>query len=653
MKEIKLISLKLRNFKGIKDFEILDFSKNTKIFGDNGTGKTTLADSFYWLLFDKDSQGNSTQSFDIKTLDGSGEVVHGLEHEIEGILDVNGKMLTLKKVYYEKWTKQRGSAEKKFTGHTTDYFINEVPVKKSEYDARINEIVDEDIFKLLTNPNQFNELHWEERRKILIEVCGDISDKDVIAAGNELDDLENILNDRSIEDHKKVIAANRKKINKELEKIPVRIDEVIQGLPDISDLNKEDIADEIKGLKLRKEAKEKNIANIEAGGEIAEKRKRLAEIETELLRIRNNHSSKYQDRINELETKLDNARDRYREVSEKTTQKKAEISKNEMAIDNASNYSDELRKKWYKVNGKEFDQEGNCPTCGQTLPEEQIEEAKAKFNLDKAEQLEEINTNGKELKAEIEELSAKNKKIEAEIEKLEKEQDSWEKEANVIKQAIRELREESESYQDGKEYQEKLKEKEQLRQEIKQLQDNQSKSVDKIEEEIYLLEKEIESNERKLSQIEQYDKGQTRIQELSAKDKELAKEYSKLERELYLTEEFIKTKVELLEDKVKDEFDYAQFKMFEEQVNGGLKECCETLYKGVPYGASLNNAARVNVGLDIINTLSAYYGIKAPIFIDNSESITKLIDVNTQVVQLIVSEKDKELRVELEQKQMK
>lgn len=115
-----------------------------------------------------------------------------------------------------------------------------------------------------------------------------------------------------------------------------------------------------------------------------------------------------------------------------------------------------------------------------------------------------------------------------------------------------------------------------------------------------------------------------------------------------MTEEFVRTKVHLLEEKINSKFKYARFKLFKDQINGGLEETCETLYEGVPYSSGLNNAARINVGLDIINTLNDYYGITAPIFVDNSEAVTKLINTNSQILSLIVSEKDKQLRVEFQ-----
>ncbi|GAH17980.1 unnamed protein product, partial [marine sediment metagenome] len=50
----------------------------------------------------------------------------------------------------------------------------------------------------------------------------------------------------------------------------------------------------------------------------------------------------------------------------------------------------------------------------------------------------------------------------------------------------------------------------------------------------------------------------------------------------------------------------------------------------------LNSGAEINVGLDIVKTLSEHYGVKAPIFIDHSESVTDILDPGTQTIKLIV-----------------
>lgn len=119
---MKLLRLTLSNFKGVKQFILQANGHDAQIYGDNATGKTTLYDAFLWLLFDKDSQNK--KDFAIKTLASDGSELHGLEHSVEGKFDLDGRIVTLTKSYMEQWTKKRGSAEKTFTGHTTDYFID-------------------------------------------------------------------------------------------------------------------------------------------------------------------------------------------------------------------------------------------------------------------------------------------------------------------------------------------------------------------------------------------------------------------------------------------------------------------------------------------------------------------------------------------------
>lgn len=231
--DIKLKSLMCNNFKGIKHITINADGKNISVFGDNGTGKTSLFDAFLWLLFDKDS--SNRKDFGIKTLDEKGEVIHGLEHEVFAVLLVDDKELSLRKIYKEKWTKRRGEAERILTGHETNYWVDDVPVKKSEYQNRISELINEDVFKLLTNIFYFNQyLKWQERRELLLQIAGDVSDEVVFASSDKLKELKAVIGDKSINDYKKIINERITKLNNEIKMIPVRIDEIKRGMPDLN-----------------------------------------------------------------------------------------------------------------------------------------------------------------------------------------------------------------------------------------------------------------------------------------------------------------------------------------------------------------------------------------------------------------------------------
>jgi len=650
---MRLLNLVLRNFKGIKEFTLDTQGDNVSIFGDNATGKTSLADAVTWLLFDKDSLNR--KDFGIKTLDAEGNEVHNLEHEVTGTFEIQGRVTTLRKVYAEKWTKQRSSAVKGFTGHTTDYYIDSVPKPKKEYDAFIAGIVDEGIFKLLTNPAFFNEqLHWQKRRETLLQICGDISDDDVIAADKTLAGLMEILNGRSLEDHRKVIAARRSEINKELERIPVRIDEALRGLPDITGIPHSDVLKvEISSLKAQMQAKQQEIVRIENGSEVAEKQRQLREIEGQLIDIQNKHRAATSDKSFAKKTELQNLQYKASDINSAITSAESAITTNQTEIKRCEVSVQVMRDKWHEVHDQKliFEQNSICPACKQELPKEQLQEAKEKaleqFNLEKSSRLEAINSDGRGYRDKIARLQSENESSQNKINKLTVEKAG-------IAQSITALQAEIESMGEAPDiasnpdYIKAQQDKATIQAQIEELSTQRQSVIRQLQSEVNVFAQEISARGSKLVLIDQHGKGQKRITELEVEQKTLAAEFEKLESELYLTEQFIRTKVSLLESRINSKFKYARFKLFDVQVNGALSECCETTYSGVPYSGGLNNAARINVGLDIINTLSEHYNFVAPIFVDNREAVTKLVETKAQVISLVVSEPDKALRVEYE-----
>lgn len=650
MKEVKLQSLTLNNFKGVKHFSFEPGAKNVSVFGDNEAGKTTLFDGFIWLLFNKDSQNKT--DFSIKTL-VNGKEVNNLNHEVEASFLIDGSPVTLRKVYKEKWTRKRGSAGEEFTGHETDYFVDGVPSKKKEYTDYVDSIVPEDVFKLLTSPTFFNEqMKWTDRRTTLLQICGDVSEEDVFQSNDELKALPLILKGKKIEDHRKIIAARRKEINDELERIPVRIDEIQKSIPegevDVIALSKqvdeiEHSIDENKTL----------ISNIKNGKSILEKERDLQQIENDLVNMKREYESDSLEKMYQMQAKL-------REEQSNVQVFKRKLSDHSQAIEHANrqmelqdNYRNKLLEDWKQVKSLSFAHKDKCecPTCGQDLPEEQVEAVRTKaleqFNLDKSKKLDEINDQGNEIKE-------KKIKIQIEIEKNQHEVDKFtlqvsEKEEQVSKltEQMKQLEGAVKDVSESADYQAKLTEKLKVVSEIQNLKEGMQESIQSVETEISDLKSKKPPIQAEIARFANVESLQSRISELSEQEKMLANEYEKLEHQLYLTEQFIRAKVELLEDRINSKFKDARFKMFAEQINGGLQEVCETTYKGVPF-SSLNNAARINVGIDIINTLSTHYGIRAPIFVDNAEAVTRLIDSDSQLISLVVSEQDKQLRVKIE-----
>jgi DNA repair exonuclease SbcCD ATPase subunit len=650
MKTLRLNRLTLTNFKGIRSFTLDVNGADCIVYGANEAGKTSLVDAYQWLLFGRDSQNRA--DFGIKTLDQNGQPITGLDHEVEAVFDLNGRQLTLRRVFSEKWQKKRGSATATFTGHETKYFIDGVPVKEKEYQARVAAIADEAVFRLLTDPYHFNRnLSWQERRRILLEVCGDLSDEEVIASDPSLSELPSILAGRSMDDHRKVVQARMAKINQELKEIPTRIDEATRALPDVPDIDEAELQGQIKVLSDQLADKQAALAQITSGGAIAEAKVALRECEAEIQQLRNEQLKRQTERTGELRRRFFEAQ-AYADglVSEIEATKRrmerlfadAQAAEKEMAA---------LRERWRERNAEEFvfTQDTVCPTCGQPLPEEKLAEAREKamadFNLAKARDLEQITATGKRRKAEYEAMMAEHNELAAKVVELEARQ--AEAQANIER-----LKAELEAANNNTDVALEnaitvaTKRKAELEAEIERLQADNREAIEKTRQEIDAVNAQIRVLEQTLARIQARKSGLARIEQLKAQEKALAAEYERLEGELYLCDTFVKAKVNLLEDRINSKFRYARFKLFEIQVNSAVVETCVTLYKGVPY-PDLNGAAKVQVGLDIINTLSDHFGFSAPILIDERESVTNLIPVNSQVISLCVSPKDKTLRVEV------
>ncbi|WP_136604631.1 AAA family ATPase [Paenibacillus dokdonensis] len=651
MKKIILERLTLRNFKGFKEFVLATNGGNVDAYGDNGTGKTTAFDGFIWLLFGKDSLNRS--EFEIKELDAAGKVKqHKLDHEVEGDILINGRRRTFRRVYSEKWTKKRGSAMDSFEGHTTSYFVDGVPVKLSEYKAEVDSIIKEDLFRLLTSPTFFNEvLKADERRKVLMEVCGGITDAEIIHTNRELERLLSILEDRTVEKHAEKVKARQKDINAEIKYIPTKINEAMYSKPDIADLDEELLQEDIDSIRSRVQAKEEELLRIRNGGETAVKEKRIREIESELLSIQNKLQSEVLDKVAHQRNEVGQLQRDFDSLRRQIEDKRHQIQHNERTIEFRNQDTERLKAKWSEVNGQVFEHhhDENCPTCGQTLPGEQKQaahvKAEADFNRGKAHRLEQISSEGKRAKDEVRHLELANTRLLDEINKLSDGSAILQVDLKSSESELDNLRSGIQDPRSNPEYQNLNEEKEQVEKEINSLRDSAKESYEIIKKEIDTLRSELMKLEEEKAKFAHVRKIEQRIKEHERQERELAAEYERLQEELFLTEEFKRTKVALMDSKIQTKFKYARFRLFEDQINGGLKDVCETMFEGVPYDKGLNRAAQYNVGIDIINVLSDYYGFSAPIFIDNAEAVTQLIDTDAQVIRLVVSEADKKLRV--------
>ena len=640
---MKLTKLELLNFKGLKAFTI-NFNGDVIIRGDNATGKTTVFDSVCWLLFGKDSLDRA--DFEIKTLDG-GEPIHKVNHEVTGTFTLDeGGTVELKRVYREKYSSPRGG-EVTMTGHTTDYFVDGVPKKEKEYKEIVNSLVDENIFKLITNPLYFNETYsWQNRRKLLLEMCGDISDGDVIAEYSELKALTDILSGHSVDDNRKVVAAKKTAINKELDMIPVRIDEALRGKPTI-DTPRDVLIQEISLATTTLETLEADKALLVNGHAVVDTRAELRDVQRRLMARESELQMEYKKQSALKSNEYDMVVSELNNLSSKVESTKHRLDTSNRDIQRIESVIDELMHQRQQVNEDAFvmDIDEACPTCGQKLPAEQIqaarEKAETKFNLRKSKQLEELNQS-----IELKQLDIDNiKKRDAGLEPVET-LEALIKAKELVKQTITdEIGQLTAPVLDDDSIYADLKAEEfMLQMKLDESNTDHSEEIADIDKRIATTKEHRFNLETELNKYEEAKRIDTRVAELETQQAELATEKSKLDEAAYLMDEFIKAKVNMLEDVINSRFKLARFKMFNVMLNGNVEECCETTYKGVPY-RSMNNAARINVGLDIINALTSYFKVNAPVFIDNAEAVTEFVPVNSQTIKLIVDESETQLVV--------
>ncbi len=642
--EIKIFSLKLKNFKGIKELKI-DFNcQNTNIYGANATGKTTIFDAFKWLFFDKDS--NDRKDFNIKTLDSNNKPIHFLEHEVEAILVIDGVDMTFKKVFQEKWVKKRGQSEQEFSGHETNYWIDEVPVKKKDYEDKINSLIPESLFKLITDPLYFNnQLKKEERREVLINISGtNISDDEILDSKEEFKILKDNLEGRSIDDYKKVVQAKIKDLNKEKETIPVRIDELTNTLITEHDIDykkieeeKEKYNKELNNIELEMtDIQTKAKENMKIADQLAIAKKELADFK---LKKETEYSQKYS-------TDLINLQNEKKVIENTIRLKQEEDSDRLLKIQLDQKRKEELYKKWDEVSKTTLEFDPNsfiCPTCKREYETDKKEEIKKQFednlNLHKKSEQEAINREGQTINIRLDENTKAREKIQQELQKL----DNKLEEINTKIAEIEKAKETDNSFDVTSlpEYSNKIKEIEELEEKVRNLTNGDISYLQNKKAEII---EEINKLNKTLNERDTQEKTKQRIEELQTSEEDISNKIQELEGQQYALEEFTKTKVELLENAINSKFELVKFRLFDTQINGGLIECCDTLVNGVPY-TDVNNAHKILAGLDIINTLIKHYNRSAPIFIDNRESINEIDYIGTQIISLVVTT-DSKLRME-------
>lgn len=654
--EIKFKKISLKNFKGILGEKTIQFSDTaTSIYGGNHKGKTTIIDAALWVLFDKNSEGASV--FGIDTKDEQGNIIPKLEHSVKLIISVDGVEKTLEKVRKDVWSKPRGQENEVLSGHKTDYFINGNKYTQTDYKAEIANILPEELFKAITNPMYFPALKAADQRWLLTKMAGETNFADIATRTEEWKLIESHLQNTDLERFKENLAYKKKEVKKELEQIPSRISEHQMELAPLKEANHNYpiIEERIKqievGIKnyddMLADASKVSDSQYQAKQAI---RQQIRTYETERDNIVDTYNTRnrkaaqiHQEEIENIEHDIVKQRNYINQLSED-----AERNARRQLSLNAQ--KEDFRARWQQVEDETFvwnETSEYCPTCHQRLPQEDIDSLRQRlegnFNENKAKKQDRLDE-------EAASIAKQQAIIDEQAENYQVQKQQAEEHINKLSVTLEQVKgtqPESVDYSTDTriiKLTELIKAEEAKLTELEQTKDTtQEEDIAQIKEQKQAQMKRCDELKEQLRTKQDIERKEQRIAELTTLQRNLSQQLAELEQQEFAAERLTQLCIEDLESRVNKLFENVEFKMFEKQLNGGLKTVCECTMHGTPY-QDLSTSEKINAGIDIINAMCRHNNAFAPIMIDNAESITDILPTASQQIRFVVS-RDEELVV--------
>lgn len=672
-----LKSLHMENFKGIKSLDV-NFSNKTSIKGQNAVGKTTIFDAFTWLLFNKNSAGE--EKFNVRPLDKDGHRIDNVEIKVVGVIEVDGKEVELSKVQKQNWVKKRGTDTVTLQGNVNSFEIDGYPKSEAEFKAYVSGLAQgEEMFKMLTNPQYFSSLKWKEQRDILMKLVANVSDVELAQTDSKyaplLDELEKAP---STDDIRAKFSKALSEWKKKQAEIPVRIDEAEKSKVDVDVAEQELLKAD---LERKIEAVEDRMEN--AGDEIDKLRGKEMQLQFDMSGITQTMNNELSAKRRELDNSKVDATREFNDLHNQIQTAENQIKTNEKIIADADATRKNLGVEYNAEFAKAFDEtpylfdeskwvfdENStvCSLCGQKLPADKIESLMADFEQKKADakahadkqledarkafddarsgKLKDLIAKGNNCKADIKRLTKENADLQESIGTLKEQESKALAKQNEYAKQLSEIPAEAD-YSQNEEYVKLKTEHDKILADIAKLEsEGADKVVTDLKAEKTNLQAQLDEVNKVIAQAANNVAIDDRIETLRDEQKEIGQKVADQEQMLYLLEEFIRFKLNRVSESINSHFKTVNFKLFEMQLNGGMKDCCECTVNGVPY-STLNSGHRIVAGLDIIRSLSELYGVSVPIFVDNAESLNEfnVPDMDAQLILLSVSE-DKQLKVE-------
>ena len=644
MTEIKIKRLSLENFKCHKNLTLAFDGGNASIYGDNATGKTSIYDAITWLLFGKDSQGNGEKNIEIKPLDASGEVKdHDALTAVEAVLLVNGEEVTLRRTYREVWTTKRGSSKATYDGNTSEYYVSGVPCKRNAFQEKVNELVSEDTFRMLTSVSYFaSQISWQERRAELFKVAGVMEDSAILASNEQFQPLVEGMGKLSLEDYKKKLLSEKRGFVGAKTEIPARISECQKTIEDIQGLDFAKAQAQVEALQATLDGVSAQIVAIEHDNAADQKRLEIREAQLELSKLESENKAY---RARQKTGAVDVGRLRYdlSILNQRLGRMEQTLESEKSYIESCSESIERARDQWISTNGEAFTG-GTCITCGQALPADKLQKAKESFEARKKKRLQEIEEGANSYKGAKAQAEDRLARQQADIQQLEAEIQAKEQEIADAESQVVEVVDMEHYAENAHSIRARINA---LNGELADMMMNASEATNKLRGEKADLLMAIRDQMSIVNKEGLLEYSKNRVEQLREDAKNAAECLDAIEKMLFLMDEYSRYKTRFVEESINGMFRIARFRLFREQANGGVEDRCDVVHDGVPY-ISVNNGMKINLGIDIINTLSMAYGVRVPLFVDNAESVTQLETSASQIIRLVVNENDKELRVNYE-----
>ena len=660
MKRITIEELHLLNFRGARDVRVSFTAGTNVVCGDNGTGKSTLMDAFLWTLFGKDA--DDRKDCEIKRIE-AGKTLRRTDATVECRLSVDGRLHTLRRSLREVWSKPRGATEPVFKGNETEYTINDVPKKMSEFDAWVAEhLAPADVFRLLTDAGCFPRLKWEKQREKLFELAGGVDEEAVKSSVDGLGDLLARLSGKSLEDYKRELAARKRKLRKALEEIPARSDQTRLMIPttDARDVWERKLADvDARLAALNREAAD-FAAEERARG--AEARRRVEEVEAlktrmarrtaELRRAAIEEAEKKNEGHRQVEARLRDLKAADAEATRRLKDAKGEVDELALRINQKEAECERLRATWYAESARPYTGDNVCPHCLQPLPEEMQRDNRRRFEESKNERLSQIQTDGHRTKAEITRLEEEMKTAEARLDRAAADAFDAEASAEILREELAEMPDRVEPAavdpMADEAYRAMADELAAMEADAPQTSPaSEPNGGEAITARLATLNRERDTIRRGLSDCDTADSLRDEIRRLDEEARTLAQQLSDVDRDEDTMRRYTRARIEAMEQRVNSLFRTVRFRLFEYTNEGGEVDTCVPLVgdDGVPYPVA-NTAAQVWAGLEIIRVLQQHAGVSAPVFVDGAERVTQFPAMDHQAILLRVVDGVRPLRVE-------